>query len=127
MANNNIRHVNVYYVGGLSNPKAIVSAKGMSFRVPAPGEYLNVPYYIANDLVRRNKMPNGASVFTTNGELVKRMMAESKASSSQEPQKFSREQLLAMLNDLDENIQEDLQEGARAARKSANAKKVEEA
>ena len=122
-----VRMVNLYYVGGLANHKALVTAKGVSYRIPEPGEFLNVPFFVARDLIRRNKMPNGASVFTTDGSLVKRLIAEAKTASDTKAPTFTREQLLEMLNDLDENIQTDMSEGSKAAKRAANAKKVEEA
>lgn len=100
--------VQLYYLGGFSKEGTIiVTAKGKSFVVPPAGQHLTVAANIARDLIRRNRNPQGISVFTTNKDLVKAVMAGRSAAPAMEQPKLSREKLLELLAELDEEVTED--------------------
>lgn len=95
--------VKLFYAGGFAKEKVYVTAKGILFVVPEPGEYLEVPNFIANDLIRRNRY-QGQSVFTKDGSLAKAIIARRSAMMNGKvdaPVKETREQLLARLAELD--------------------------
>lgn len=115
--NREVKDINLYYLGGLPE-KSIVAAMGKAFRLPPPGEFLEVPQHISRALIRRNRDVMGHSAFTTDKEFAKRFIASRNAPPQvAQPPKLSREQLLEMLNDLDEDIQEDVKVAKRNAKK----------
>lgn len=99
-----VKLVNLYYLGGFVAENPRVSSRGTSYAVPPAGEYIQVPEYTARDLIRRNRTPQGVSVFTTDprvAQMVKERRTSVPTLGAEEP-KFTREQLLEMLNELDD-------------------------
>lgn len=116
MANQNLaRHqqpVRLYYLGGFVKDQPIVSAKGVAFKVPPVGEYLEVARLFAKDLIRRNKMPSGMSVFTEDRRFAEAVIAQrnrgGEPAETVQPKEYSREELLEMLAALDVETQEEV-------------------
>lgn len=110
------KEVTLFYLGGLPEG-ALVSAMGKSYRLPPPGEYLKVPNHAARALIRRNRDAKQHSAFTTDQAFAKAFMSMKNNIQIAAPQKqYSREQLLEMLNDLEDDIQEDIKVSKRAVK-----------
>lgn len=105
--------VKLYYIGGFTAEKPRVTAKGNFYVVPPAGGYLEVPDYIARDLIRRNRTPQGISVFETNKKVVDAIMNRDQVAPTMAAPKYSKEELLQMLAEAEENLVEDVRSSSR--------------
>ena len=97
------RRVKLYYLGGFNGESRVVTAYGVAYTTPPAGEYLEVPIHVARRLIRRNRRPDGSSVFTTDANMAKLARNGTKVAPPIEPVvKPTREQLLKLLAELDE-------------------------
>ncbi len=119
LAIENTKMVDLYYIGGFTNPTAVVTSKGRAYHVPPAGESIRVPDSAARDIVRRNRDPQGNSVFTTDIRVVRavQQLREQRengqfADMMNEPtakvvekvvpaEQLSRDQLIALLAEMD--------------------------
>lgn len=113
--------VKVYYLGGLAHSEnPFVTSKGKAFALPPVGGYLTVPGFTATDLIRRNQIVTAQgrfSVFTLDARAASRA-AEGPQTVVAQTKELTREELLAMLADLD------LKEEPTVPRKSKKAEEV---
>ena len=102
---NLLDEVKLYYLGGLDvteNP--FVISKGRAFALPPVGGYLVMPRFNANDLIRRNEVVTSQgrfSVFTFDPRAAERAAKAPQAEVVATEREFTREELMAMLEDLD--------------------------
>lgn len=123
--------VKLYYLGGLAHSEnPFVTSKGKAFALPPVGGYLTVPGFTATDLIRRNQVvtPQGRfSVFTLDARAANRA-AQGPAPVVAQTRELTREDLLAMLADLDakddDKAIEDPSEPVVTTKKSKKAEEV---
>ena len=103
----NVDTVKLFYLGGFTNPKSFVTSKGTAYAVPPIGKFIEVPNYVAKDIIRRNRNPQGFSVFTTSEVQARQAaLSEQARMNPSEPRKMTKEELLAELAKLNEQLDE---------------------
>lgn len=115
--------VKLWYIGGFANKNVKLTAKGNFYVTPEEGEYLTVPQFIANDLIRRNRNQKGQSVFTKDAAFAKAIVARRNSPVVEEEPQMTREQLLAKLAELEANEEKEDAAPVIPVRKSKAAEK----
>jgi hypothetical protein len=104
------QEIRLYYTGGFVTEHPVLTAMGNSYLCPPIGGYLEVPRYIAKNLTRRNRMPNGVSVFTENKQFAEAVISARSRQAMPETvveRALTREELLEQLAMLDAEAKEE--------------------